>query len=728
MPRSHTVARLIEHARAQARPYAGSFDASWNLTSFDSEVWILQTPATRRCQDGSWAGVIFVRWKVLLPDGSHLTDITNTVMLTTMKKVLVLATTEPDGIKMSGPLLTFFLDLTVIVKWMYIHKTKYHPEKFGFALLDRQALESFMTIFIKEGNLGVLNYHGILIKYLYDTIPEISFSPTLMEDPYHLPAEDVRHIIKWFEINEFYIKRGIRKYDNSLTLSRKKIAKLIGTEAKVLTSEKITAFFRQFEPDLVSQHSLLLLPVASSSTEYISHNVRTISEVINAPITYTANSATLSAWERIFTLHRHIPDYLPTSDHVKFSATRKMMIESSTPNSKTPWIPLPIALKYTNESLRMVLNFGPALKDFYIKAVCFFFKNGLFNVDEESTFEMARKRNERNKWVQDNIPQDLQTLNINGWTTNFHPNTESSWNSFRQTPSLSDLITTLIGATLVLTTTLKPMRMGEVCLLKKDCILYKSNDGYYLKHVQEKRNTRDVFTEIIRPVPRVVADALSLLVDISDALKLVTSEADPYSCEMLMYFCGVNKNATIQPSVMSKKYLISCIDRFCDWVNTDPDEYGRRWYYRVHEGRKSFLITFFWCFKYASLGAASWMAGHGSWKETLTYITSSFPGDELPEFEAQYAAEQLWQLEKYGNSEASNTRQLYLSICDHFNVTQVNLIPENDLRYWLKKAFEEKIYSITPIIIQNSEAANSVEVAFKIKKGKPNASRKGSTR
>jgi len=260
------------------------------------------------------------------------------------------------------------------------------------------------------------------------------------------------------------------------------------------------------------------------------------------------------------------------------------------------------------------------------------------------------------------------------------------------------------------------MRSSELFNLKKDCLYYKEKDGYFLRHAQSKRGTEDILNYANRPIPAVAAHAIQLMISMGNEIKKISNEKSEYAIQSLFYLACTSNSSSFNSKVKNDTYLTIATDRFCDYVALTPDEKNRRWYIRTHESRKSFLITFFWCFKYSSLGAASWMAGHISWEMTLRYIESNFPGDELPEFEASYAAEQLWSFEKNEPTEPFNVHELYKSVCQHFGVMEISLIEDGNLQDWLAYAFRSKIYSIEPVQLNNKKTKEIIDIAFRIRR------------
>ena len=170
---------------------------------------------------------------------------------------------------------------------------------------------------------------------------------------------------------------------------------------------------------------------------------------------------------------------------------------------------------------------------------------------------------------------------------------------------------------------------------------------------------------------------------------------------------------------MDRDVIRKTLSRFCDFVEIPVDQYGRRWYVNIHELRKSFLLTFFWTFKFASLDAGRWVAGHKNPDHMLAYIEANTPGEEMIESEAEYAQQQL----RLFNSESTitemqNIEKLNESVCEHFNVQSVSEVKSEDLKDWLQYAISTGEYKIEVFGIErfvaNEGYSEWPEVAFRI--------------
>ena len=132
--------------------------------------------------------------------------------------------------------------------------------------------------------------------------------------------------------------------------------------------------------------------------------------------------------------------------------------------------------------------------------------------------------------------------------------------------------------------------------------------------------------------------------------------------------------------------------------------------------RKSFLIVFFWTYRYASLDAARWMAGHADAAQIYAYIQANFPGQELPGLEAEYTSRVLRDYQDTGDpGETESVEELHQQVCHHFNVTDLSWLEEDTLREWLEHQFETRAFEIRPYSIRSEDGRLHTRIAFRVR-------------
>lgn len=159
------------------------------------------------------------------------------------------------------------------------------------------------------------------------------------------------------------------------------------------------------------------------------------------------------------------------------------------------------------------------------------------------------------------------------------------------------------------------------------------------------------------------------------------------------------------------------LDIFCDYVGIAPDAFGRRWYVRVHEMRKWFLLLFFWSGRFDVLDAARWIAGHSDAGHIFAYIAGMFPGESLPKLEAEYAVSRLAQFELFqsrGLKQESGVAALYQTVLSHFQVKSLELIPDSEWNAYVSELRQHDDFYLQPHTIRSrrSKMISGIEVSF----------------
>ena len=408
-------------------------------------------------------------------------------------------------------------------------------------------------------------------------------------------------------------------------------------------------------------------------------------------------------------LKHHIPDGIPDTTNFKMGELFRLIDKYANDSGHTPWVPLKVALKQTTEALRWVHVYGEELTDFYIECLLKFKDPNMNGTDNES-------RKLRNDYIRENMPEELLHLNITNWSWR-SKHEVFDWNKFRKSPTLVGAINILYGAIFTLLAFTKPIRINEIIELERNCVLFKKGDGYWLEQKFGKANIGEEKLEEERPIPTITAKALNLAKKIGNILRNSDINLTDFDKNRLFLIPDTSSSIQLVGTTLCPISLQHRLNTFFDYINIPTDSFGRRWYLNIHEGRKSFLIIFFWSFKYASLEAARWMAGHSDIEHVYAYIQANFPGEELNGIEAEYASKALLEYQYTGNKgEVENIEELYESVCKHFRVKNLSFLKESELREWLELAFSKGVYDIEPYTIVNESGSLDVEIAFRIVK------------
>lgn len=698
----------LDYANSLLRPYAGDWTAYWLPVPIDADYWPLLKPNSRKAGE-IWKDVIGVNWNFLLPDGSHFGDEKNKRMKDFCQKIAFLVRELPgSAIQSSISHWNFIQSFQLIIYSLYLNRELYDPAQHGLSRIDSAAIMDFAALFKKDGAIGVMRYHERFLKYLYRAAIGKDVARSRINDIYNVPTADRDKIIKWMKSEGFYEVHRRKSLKKSEHIGYTKVAAVLSTDVSRLKSKNFQAFLRQFEPDMLALSPDLLIGRGGLNTAKFSHRVPEIAAVSRGTRDFHSMENMAGAWRALLQpkLYAHFPDFLPRPGVIR-SADVKAAFSAARRPKHTPWMPLLTALTYNKEALRVVVMQLKYVVDFYLKGLEFFKEHGML-------IDTSQAKSLRDKWVVENCPPELTSLNINCWAHACNsPGTLFSRE--KDSPSVHFLLEVSIGATIHILTVLKPMRAEEVVALKKNCIQFVKGDGYWVSHIREKDAHFDLRPEIARPIPTIVATSLSHIRRLSEGLANLTDNNDKQAEQYLFYVPHFRAITLVRAEVLTPGKLTACLARFCDMVNLPEDSSGQRWYIKTHENRKEFLMTFFWCFSNSGLDAAAWMAGHGNSNDILQYIETNFPGEQIPRGKASYLAAQLWDFASTRkNAEVRNIEELYHAVCQHFHIRELALVQKEELEAWLEMAVKKGLYRIALHYISTEKGSDKAMIFVEI--------------
>ncbi len=710
MERSRIISEILREVHERNTLLERTWTAPWLLSPIHSNRWILRTAGSIKI-DGEWENVLIVNWTDRLPDGSRLDDEVNTAFLQTIQKAAFLIR-ETGEIGSSRSLLIYINILKGLTQWIYANSRKYQPSVAGLSFIDNRALKDFIDKWLSGGLFEAGAYAHRLIKIIdpagYQTWRKSKNSTSVFNLPDYLKEQ----IFQWLDENECYsITQGIGPTRGLRHVSRSRVAEFLQANLTIFRNEKATAFFRQFEPDYIARFPGLVVRTAPMNRLCISQRTRSIEEVIASRANVAATAHTLSIISTLQRISAEIPLSIPVSSSIAGKSPIGQYYRIAEETRHTPWMPLHISLSYLNESLRWVLSYGTPLVEFYLKASVHFKKRNWLDTSSQDAANLARLR--REQWVSQNLPEELSPLKLKGWAK-----ASGTADIVRETFSVTQAMTVLVGACAYLITNLAPSRIEEILLLEKACLSFKNGDGFWLRKLRGKDVEEDVYGRLTIPVPRVVAAAVGLLGKIGVEARKFSAKYKDALGKYLFYLPQFHDITTTPMELKNTRSLNYAIDTFCDFVALVPDELGRRWYPRVHENRKSFILTFIWCFKYAALDAARMLAGHYDVNHILAYIRANFSGAEISEFEADYLAQVLWDfgISHKTTHDVRNIDALYRRVCSHFHVREISEIEHSALKDWLELCLGEENYIIDIIDIVTETGNHRIAITIRFAK------------
>ncbi|WP_131418888.1 hypothetical protein [Comamonas thiooxydans] len=718
---------ILDEVRCATSIYDGDFKANWLLSPIHSTVWRVSKGIETRLIDGSLTNYFEYDWSTSLYDGTNLIDPVNKRVLEGVQRLAFLAREMPGGPNTLSTLKNFLWTLNFLVRWVYLNGDVLKPRQFGLTKITKQHFLDFFTDFGEGGTVFALRYPERILCQFFKAA--LGRQPTAEEigNPLSLDRQDCCEVARWLQTKRAF-ERLSRSTSGNLMIKRGFLANLIGVDVKTCAGggPRWRAFLAQFEsPDEVFENQLDRQN-ASGRREYPSHKVISFEEARGIGVSVKSLGKYFDDIRIIVSLHRHLPEICPSPLEFKPVEIRQVITQVSEVSRHTPWIPLHIAMDYTTEALRWVHLYGEDLVSIFLIAYQNLYEKGLLvsapkpkvnNPSESDYIALAREKfNAREQYVSSLIiPDSLKNLNLSGWGCYIHLDGNKAFGKLQDAPSLNDAIMVLVGAITVIVAMTKPMRESEFRSIKTDCLTLLEGDGYWLSQDIRKKNVGDIRPVDARPIPVIAARAIQLLRRLTDGVKRIVGVTDQWLLDSLVTLPSFGRYEARIVEVVSPAQLGAMLDAFCDYAALPPDSTGRRWYLRIHEMRKSFLITYFWTYRYANLDAARWMAGHNDASHLYAYIHANFPGEELPGLEAEYAAQVLRDYEQSGvTQETRHVADLYQAVCEHFSVRDVSWIDEGMLRDWLELQFESKEFQIVPYSIRSPDGYTATEIAFRV--------------
>jgi hypothetical protein len=617
--------------------------------------------------------------------------------LTTLKKLSVLRRSGYLGrVPAPGAWCHEVGEWLSLAQWIVLHEARYHPATHGFALLDQNGVNELQQRIARGGWTDALQIPERLLSTWYAGAYGEPCPPPLLAEPYTVPEEVCHRVCEWLAAQSCYSEVDAGVYRGRHHLDIRKLAGQANAAVQLLRgSAGVRVFCRQFEPDFSSSPLLLS---TEQKTEFPAHTVPIQEALTRDRATSDAPTHVRLALQTLLRAHRHLPEDLPASQALSAGVASRLAGTRVAAREHHQFIPINIGLAYLNEAMRWVHCCGTGVVDYYLEA--------LSQLNFPRLRRLGRTRRlweiRRTFAALDGARFATGGLKISGFhRSGFGRAGAVNFSDLRTKPTLQDALSALIGACLVCIAILKPSRESELAHLPRDC-LRQGHDGYYLHFQLGKSNVGEAYAWRDKPIPTITAQAIRLLQRLGAGATNVLGNQYKHQQKL---FCLPSRYVG-QVHVPSVSMLNIYLDKFCDQVALPPDELGRRWYVRVHEMRKWFLLLMFWSGRFDVLDAVRWIAGHVRADHTYAYIEENFPGEELPAIEAEYSIDRLRHLDQARcreNGEPSCARDqnpgleaLYERVCRQFNVTTLVTVPEAQWTEYVSKLRAENGFSLEP--------------------------------
>ncbi len=687
------------------------YTADWLLSEFHENIWFTTNKGREEFIDGRWKNTKNINFNITFSDGYKLTGEKYSNLLFVIKKVSFIIRSGRSG-KVYGILrwVDFVVELLNFVKYLVLHQDRFSPHIYEFIAVSQKDVDSLFMELSIGGWFYALDIPFRIISKIQKCSSSLSSEILRSPDFFDLNINYRNEIIDWFEENDYFLKAQSGTYAGFKYINRKKIAVFIDEEMGILSgSPRSAIFFRQFEKDY--QISNLLLPIIQK-TEYPDQNTPLLSNIYGLRSSLKTIENISDSFNILLSTHlyniKSIPDPLSVSPKLSL----KKCIKETKAGSHTPFIPIDTGLQYLNHSVQWVSCYGSAIIQV--------FEQWIGKIDFiEYKKENKHKRNYRVNTARENV--NFNAINLNtkdnlniseliDITMYSRYLVELTHDKIREKPSLFEAINILVGACTVCIGLLKPSRREEIQHLDINCLI-KKRGGYYLRFELGKKNIGEFNDITEKPIPSITATAIMLLQRLSKCVSISYGITNKNSEKLF----NLPSNSLGKSKSISGSFLTSYLNNFCDYVNLPLNDTGKRWYIRMHEMRKWFLLLLFWSGRFDVLDAARWIAGHTDSSHIYEYIEREFPGEELPEIEAEYAIDRLLYFEETGDaSENMELDKLYLNLLKHFNVKFLSMVPNLEWMDYVKVLRKEEVFTLEPYSVfgENSREYKGINVLF----------------
>lgn len=696
---------LIHQARSELELRKGTrslYHTPWLIVGeIGSGEWVSQVPNSDKTLIHS-----FDRG---LADGSNLLDDQNHLLLEAIQRSAILSR---NGVTTQGHMTSKHWTsnlLTTInfASWVTMHRLRFQPELYGFARVNLDDYKAFLNDFAKGGWTVALKCPERIIAHFYKNIDYPKPLEETLSNLQNLDQEFIQRVCDWLAKNNLYCINGSKLG----SVSRRYLYEHVGLPGTA-GNKQITAFLRQFEPHL--QGELLTPSVQRGLPSHRAQTLSSVSATENGTKRRTFTEVH-SAISDLFKSHPHLSAIVPAIEYHRKEALLLLNYALSR-GEHTRLIPLTIGMHALNMACKWVLEFGPTLVQatiYYAEAFSripdtvtdpWKLRNDIFQ-DTIGSWEFYDYESDRS------IPL-VDALNIKRFSTRVR---------YICNPRTTDFHLSLqafIGACVVLIGLLKPMRDQEIMHLPRNCFGVATNGGSELTHEQLKAGILGINPDITRAIPSITARAIQLLQLLGSNLKDIYQDDGKHS-DLLFYF-PLRGLRPPQSAGGLRDRINACLDQFCNMIEIPLDKAGRRWYIRIHEMRKFFILVSHRHGGEQLNQLLRSQAGHKDESHLASYTAPEISDEDYVRYESECIDDKIIALEAGLLREEENEGlvTLYNAACKSFNVTSILSIPPIEVTRILSHMRSRGDYTVTTYSATLEDFDGSVETMdFAIKYG-----------
>ena len=692
------------------------WSASWLLSDWNASIWLTTAgDKTRKNEFGRWVGTCNVGWDITMPDGMCLASSKYTLLLETARRASFLfrqgmANDDPPSLR---SWIGFNELLLKLCQWLVLYHERYNPAREGMRFLDSSGVKNLLEAIARGGWCEALSLIERCLSGVYFEVFNKKCPDSLLVAPWQWPGHIREAVVLWLKVNGKYVTKasGRTKCSKFSLISKDFICRCASMPVRSGRAfSRLNNVLRQFEPG-VSDFGLITS--RNLRTEFPSKSVGLLGCESIKTSSASVIKSSASNLINLTRLHSCLPEYFPSGKDLEIKSAKISALRLASGSSHTPFIPIDSGMRYLNEAMRWVILYGDSLVEYYLNIIEQF-ASLVSSPGKKLTWGYVIYNYSSRIFAETPLPESLRLAGFVFTRFSIPKGGAKDFDRLRQQPSLHDALEVYVGAVVTLISILKPSRDSEIVDLPRACVLRTELGGYWLDSDLAKRTKAERRARTGgKPIPSIVAQAIQQVRKLNRGLVKVFDETDIIKRSKLFYL--PNPADWGEGKDMKRTSLNSYLDRFCDYVALPTDEYGRRWYLRIHHARKWFLILLYWSGRYDVLDAARWMAGHTDISHVYAYVEREFPSELLGQLEATCAVDRL---AEYDTTRVTIEEQdvglveLYQRVLDHFQVEKLSMVQEREWTSMVGYLFKNN-YHLEPFEIVAGESDSRICIAIR---------------
>lgn len=664
--------------------------ATWLQTDFESSIWQIQTSQKKP---------IFLDWQIPLWNGSLLTSSENSLLLHSLKHLLIITTDGASGefANLSPKTKNIRLRCSMrAIDYLLIHSRSLGLVEHGLATLDSDSIKGILdklasnpssedTIYDWHNRVSIF-CENLLSKQSEHDINDILSKYPAMKVITDNQVENFKLDISIDEIPK--IRAALMRFGffaktdgYALAANTRKLSEhlytdtLRGKETKKSALHAL-AFFPN-EPTHRREYPTVLVTTGTSKNLQIDYYlyyrnffscISTLAKLgIPAPVDLDA-------------IENYIP---PVSNAARFKS-----------------VPSKNLLLLFRKSVQLHISHGRIILNGFIKiaAYCHKLSIPMFHLSNEEFLKIIGP--ELHQFGVRTLGLSSFSKPTGGLRKPRKPQRALYYKRFRANYGLLELTHIYVGAIEIVVGTIMARRMDELVTLESSKCLDKSKTWLIFNMAKSTRGALGLRQIESRPIDTIAVEMIEELIRFQKILKrlgVIDELTNLFASPFLTGRRGLKKTS---------RYLYNRhLDFACDYFESEITTLGQRYYIRQHQLRRFFAVMFFYTNTFGDLDTLRWMLGHRDIEHVWRYLTECLTPKDIQGASARYFADlaKLGRLENY-----QNLQELLFA---KFGTSKFNLVNEEHIEEYIAEMIEEGKARIEPHFF-NDANGKSMRVLF----------------